>query len=125
MDIITVREYCLSLPMVTEDMPFGEGVLVFRIFNKIFACLSLDGDDYFAIKCDPDYAIELRDRYSEITPAYHWNKKYWNQVSLRSRLNFDLIKSLIRHSYSEVVAKLPKKLKTEYPEITQIKASSG
>ena len=124
MDIITVREYCLSLPLVTEDMPFGEGVLVFRIFNKIFACLSLDGDDYFAIKCDPDYAIELRDRYSEITPAYHWNKKYWNQVSLRSRLNFDLIKSLIRHSYSEVVAKLPKKLKTEYPEITQIKASS-
>ncbi|MDE5869570.1 MAG: MmcQ/YjbR family DNA-binding protein [Muribaculaceae bacterium] len=124
MDIITVREYCLSLPMVTEDMPFGEGVLVFRIFNKIFACLSLDGDDYFAIKCDPDYAIELRDRYSEITPAYHWNKKYWNQVSLRSRLNFDLIKSLIRHSYSEVVAKLPKKLKTEYPEVAQIKASS-
>ena len=120
MDIITVREYCLSLPMVTEDMPFGEGVLVFRIFNKIFACLSLDGDDYFAIKCDPDYAVELRDRYSEITPAYHWNKKYWNQVSLRSRLNFDLIKSLIRHSYSEVVAKLPKKLKTEYPEIMTI-----
>lgn len=120
MDIETFRDYCLSLPLVTEDMAFGEGLLLFRLFNKIFACLSLDGDDYLAMKCDADLAIELRDRYSEILPAYHWNKKYWNQVPLKGTLSSDLIKSLIRHSYSEIVAKLPQKTKREYPEITTI-----
>lgn len=120
MDIEAARQYCLSLPLVTEDMPFGEDVLVFRIFNKIFSCLNLSGKDCITIKCDPDYALELRDQYSEIIPAYHWNKKYWNQMPLNGTLKSDIISSLIRHGYSETVKKLPKKIKIENPVITEI-----
>ncbi len=121
MDIESLREYCLSLPMVTEDMAFGEDILLFRVCDKIFACLGLVPGDYFVVKSDPDYALELRDRYCDITPAWHWNKKYWNQLSLRGNLHEEMIKGLIRHSYSEVVKKLPKRLQKEHPEITAIR----
>lgn len=121
MDIETIREYCLSLPMTTEDMAFGEDCLLFRVCNKIFACISLVREDYFVLKCDPDYAIELRDCYTEIEPAWHWNKKYWNQHKLGGNLREDFLKSLIRHSYAEVVKKLPRRLRTAHPEIAQIR----
>lgn len=120
MDIESARFYCLSLPLVTEDMPFGEGVLIFRIFGKIFAALNLEGEPYLTLKCDPDYAVELREQYADIDPAYHWNKKYWNQHRLRGSLHDDLIQSLIRHAYAQVVAKLTKKIRTAHPEITLI-----
>lgn len=120
MNIETIREYCLSLPCTTEDMAFGEECLLFRVFGKIFACYGFERDNYFTVKCDPDYAIDLRDRYAEIVPAWHWNKKYWNELDLRGHLSDDLITSLIRHSYSEVVKKMTRKLRTEHPEITTI-----
>lgn len=120
MDIESLREYCLSLPLATEDSAFGEGFLLFRVGGKIFGCLSLEGDDYFALKCDPEYAIELRETHEEISGAYHWNKKYWNQVLLSGSLPDALIRSLVRHSYSEVVKKLTKRMRTEHPEITEI-----
>ncbi len=120
MDIESVREFCLSLPMTTEDEAFGDGILLFRLCNKIFACLSLSGDDYLALKCDPEYAIELREHHSDIAPAYHWNKKYWNQLRPSQIHDTEFLKSLIRHSYSEIVKKLPKKIKLEHPEISSI-----
>ena len=121
MNIEQVREFCLSLPLVTEDQAFGEDHLLFRLCNKIFACLSLDGDGNFAMKCNPEYAIELRDRYPGITPAYHWNKKFWNQITLSGSFSDSFIQSLIRHAYSEVVAKLPKKFRTDNPSVTLIR----
>jgi predicted DNA-binding protein (MmcQ/YjbR family) len=121
MDIESVREYCLSLPMTTEDMAFGEDYLLLRVCNKIFACFSLEREENLTLKCDPDYAIDLRDRYSDIEPAWHWNKKYWNQLRIPSRLSDELVKGLIRHSYSEAVKKLTKKVKTERPELLEIK----
>jgi predicted DNA-binding protein (MmcQ/YjbR family) len=120
MNVESVREYCLSLPMTTEDMAFGDDYLLLRVCNKIFACFSLEREENLTLKCDPDYAIELRDRYSDIEPAWHWNKKYWNQLRLQSGLSDDLVKGLIRHSYSEAVKKLTKKVKTEHPEILEI-----
>lgn len=120
MNIEEVRDYCLSLPMVTEDLAFGDEHLLFRIMNKIFACVSFELQDYVTMKCDPELAVEIRDLYTEIKPAWHWNKKYWNQVNIRGNLSQDFIKSLIRHSYSEVVKKLPKKYSLEFPEITSI-----
>ncbi|MDE6085793.1 MAG: MmcQ/YjbR family DNA-binding protein [Muribaculaceae bacterium] len=120
MDIESTREYCLSLPLVTEDMAFGPECLVFRICNKIFACLNLDGRDIIAVKSDPDYALELRDRFPDIEPAWHWNKRYWNQFSLKGGLSTEMIKSLIRHSYSEVVKSLPRKIKIENPVICTV-----
>lgn len=120
MNIEDVREYCLSLPMVTEDTAFGEDLILFRICDKIFACMALDGDDYLALKCDPDYALELRDRYADIEGAFHWNKRYWNQIRLRGSLESSKIEGLIRHSYSKVVKKLTKKIRTEHPELTSV-----
>lgn len=120
MNIESIREYCLSLPHTTEDMAFGDSCLLLRVCNKIFACCSLDGDDILAVKSRPEIVIDLIERYSEIEPAWHWNKKYWIQFRFDCSLSEDFIKSLIRASYKEVVNKLPKRIKNEYPEITTI-----
>lgn len=121
MNVESVREYCLSLPLVTEDTAFGDDNILFRVFDKIFACLSIDGDDYLAVKCDPVYAEELRERYDDIEPAWHWNKKFWNQLHITSgSLSDTMIVSLIRHSYSEVVKKLPRRVRTEHPEVASV-----
>lgn len=120
MDIETIRTYCLSLPMTSEDMAFGEDYLLFRVCDKIFACYGFERDNYFTLKCDPDKALALRDRYPDIEPAWHWNKRYWNQIQLNGSLSDDFILSLIRHSYSEVIKKLPKRIKTEHPELLTI-----
>ena len=117
MNIESIRDYCLSLPMTSEDMAFGDEYLLFRVYDKIFACYGFMREDYFVLKADPDQALDLRDRYPEIEPAWHWNKRYWNQVRLNGNLSDDFIKSLIRNSFAEVVKKLPKRIKVEHPEI--------
>lgn len=119
-NIQSLRDYCLSLPLATEDMAFGDDCLLLRVCNKIFACISLVRNDYFVVKCDPEYAIELRERHSEIEPAWHWNKKYWIQINPCGTLTPAFIASLIRHSYSQVVAKLPQKVKREFPELLTV-----
>lgn len=98
-------------------MPFGDEYLIIRVLGKIFACIGLERPDYFVLKCNADYAIELRDRYDEIVPAWHWNKKYWNEIHFSARLSDEFVKSLIRHSYSEVVSKLPRKQIQQHPAI--------
>jgi len=113
MNIETIREYCLSLPQATEDFPFDESTLAFRIERKIFAVIDLENVEWFALKCDPNYAIELRDKFSEISGAWHMNKKYWNQLNIFGSLSDKLIQNLIRHSYNEVVKKIPKKTRLE------------
>lgn len=113
MNIEEVREYCLSLPQVTEDFPFDETTLVFRIEQKIFAMVDLEDTQWFVLKCEPEYALELRERHPEINGAWHMNKKYWNQLNLFGQLRDELVKYLIRHSYNEVVKKLPRKVKEE------------
>lgn len=111
MNVESVREYCLSMPLATEDFPFDESTLVFRVHGKIFAMIDLERTEWFVLKCNPDYATELREVHPEIEPAWHMNKKHWNQLNLFGLLPDDLIQSLIRHSYEEVVKKLPKKLR--------------
>lgn len=113
MDIETARDYCLSLPQVTEDFPFDETTLVFRIGGKIFAMMDLENTEWFVLKCEPEYAIELRERHLEIAPAWHMNKKHWNQLNLFGSLPDGLVRSLICHSYNEVVKKMPKRVKSE------------
>ena len=120
MNIETVREYCLSLPLVTESFPFDERTLAFRVLDKIFACLDLERTEWVTMKCNADYALDLRDVYPEIEGAWHWNKKYWNQVNLDGMLEDTFIKALIRHSYSEVVKKLKKCDKVLHPEIMEV-----
>ena len=110
MNIENIREYCLSKPCATEDFPFDETTLVFRIENKIFACVDLMNTTWFCVKCDPERAILLREEWQQITPAWHWNKKYWNQLDIE-HLPDNLIKECIDHSYDEVLKKLPKKIR--------------
>lgn len=113
MNIEEVRDYCLSLPQVSEDFPFDETTLAFRIERKIFAMVDLENTEWFVLKCEPEYALELREKYSEISGAWHMNKKYWNQLNLFGSLPDKLIQYLICHSYNEVVKKLPRKVKDE------------
>lgn len=125
MNIESIREYCLSLPLATEAFPFDERTLVFRIFDKIFACVDLERPEWVTMKCNADYAVELREEHSEIEGAWHWNKKYWNQVNLYGSLEDDFIQGLIRHSYSEVVKKLKKQVRMEHPEMMTIEIMTG
>lgn len=117
MDIESVRDYCLSLPLATEDFPFGETTLVFRVCGKIFAMIDLERTEWFVLKCDPDRAIELREQHVEISPAWHMNKKHWNQLNLYGLLPDGLVRSLIRHSYDLVVRKLPKTVREVNPQV--------
>lgn len=118
MDIESIREYCLSLPKVTEDFPFDDTTLVFRIGGKIFAMMDLENASKLTLKSDPNQALILRDKYSEISGAWHMNKKYWNQLNLYGQLSDTLVKQLIRHSYSEVVKKFPKRRQQEFSNLS-------
>lgn len=107
MDLADVCAHCLSLPRVEETTPFGPEVLVYKVAGKMFA---LAIPDEFPVrvnlKCDPDRALELRDRYESITPGFHMNKKHWNTVILDGSLPSKLVRELIEHSYQLVVASL-------------------
>ena len=114
MDIESVRIYCLQKKASSESFPFDETTLFFKVMDKMFACLSLTDSDKLVLKCDADLAITLRDRYPEIIePAWHFNKRYWNQLRL-SQLSDKLIKELIDHSYNEVLKKFTRKMKDLY-----------
>ncbi len=121
MNVESLREYCLSLPLATEDFPFDETTLVFRVVGKIFAMLDLERPDVVSLKCNPDYALQLREEHPEISGACHMNKKYWNQVSLSGHLEDELVQGLVRHSYAEVVKKLTRKERAEHEEITTVR----
>lgn len=108
MDLELFREYCLRKPGATEDMPFGEDVLVFRVGGKMFALAPLDEVPATAnLKCDPDLALELRDRYEQVRPGYHMNKKHWNTVQIDSVIPDAELRKMIDHSYELVVTRLP------------------
>ena len=105
MDLAKFREYCLGKPNTTEGTPFGPDTLVFKIDGKIFAITSLDDVPARAnLKCDPDLALELRDRYEQVRPGYHMNKKHWNTVELETGIPEVELLKMIDHSY-DLVAK--------------------
>ncbi|NDV83048.1 MmcQ/YjbR family DNA-binding protein [Bacteroides sp. 51] len=117
MNIESVREYCLSKKAVTESFPFDDTSLVVKVMDKMFALIDLESANKIALKCDPVYALELRDKYNGIESAYHFNKKYWNQVFFDQDVDDKLIKDLIDHSYEEVLRKFTKKMRAEYDEL--------
>jgi len=108
MDAVEFREYCLTKPNATEGTPFGETVLVFKVAGKMFALMSLDEVPVIAnLKCDPDLALELRDRYEQVRPGYHMNKKHWNTVEIGGGIPKTELRKMIDHSYQLVVKTLP------------------
>jgi predicted DNA-binding protein (MmcQ/YjbR family) len=113
MDILEYREYALSLVGTTECTPFGDDTLVFKVMGKMFTYAGMDDFRWFNVKCDPDRAMELRERYADVVPGFHANKVHWNTVRTDGNLSDDFLKQQIRHSYDLVVAKLPHAIKEE------------
>lgn len=113
MNIEDFRVYCLNKKGVTEDTPFDEVTLVFKVMGKMFALTSLDRAFSINLKCDPDLAIELRERYPSVKPGFHMNKKHWNTIDMDDSLSDKLLKDWIDHSYELVVSKLSNALKAK------------
>jgi predicted DNA-binding protein (MmcQ/YjbR family) len=109
MDIQTFREYCLQKSGVTEHLPFDNRTLVFKVGGKMFALCDLEEFDGANLKCDPEWAVELREQHNGITGGYHMNKKHWNTVSALGDVNDGLFFRLIDHSYDLVKLSLPKR----------------
>jgi predicted DNA-binding protein (MmcQ/YjbR family) len=109
MDLAQFREYCLSKPRATEGTPFGPDVLVFKVRGKMFALAALEEvPTTVNLKCEPDLALELRDRYEQVRPGYHMNKKHWNTVEIDSGIPIRELRKMIDHSYELVTKSLPK-----------------
>jgi len=108
-----LREYCLTKPGVTEGLPFGEDTLVFKVAEKLFVLTSISMGNQFNVKCDPELAIELRERHPEVTPGYHMNKKLWNTVRMDGNLSHRQLLDMIDHSYEQVVKGMPKKMQEQ------------
>ena len=110
-----IRDYCLQLKNTTESFPFDEVSLVFKVENKMYLLISLDAPEpKIAVKCDPEQTEILRDRYAAVMPAYHFNKKHWNDIYLNRDMPTDEVKYWIDHSYKEIIRKLPKKIREHY-----------
>ncbi len=114
MDIEILREYCLSKKAVEEGFPFGEDTLVFKVAGKLFLLTGLNSNPLqFNVKCDPEKALELRERYYAVQPGYHMNKKHWNTVVADGSLSSALIKEMIDDSYNLIVKSLPKNVRDQ------------
>lgn len=113
MNIEELREYCLSKKGATECFPFDEVTLVFKVGGKMFALTNLDGELSVNLKCDPEKAIELREKYPAVKPGYHMNKKLWNTVEMDNTINDNLIKEWINDSYKLIFDSLTKKVKEQ------------
>lgn len=110
MDIESLRLHLLTYKGATESLPFGPETLVFKVMNKMFALMPIDGQRFsINLKCDPDRAIQLRETYEGIIPGYHMSKVHWNTVQLDADVSDTLLLELIDHSYDLIVNSLPKK----------------
>lgn len=111
MNIERLRTYCLELDNVQEELPFGPDTLVFKVSGKIFLLLNLEAHPLqFNVKCDPEYALELRERYpNAVFPGYHMNKRHWNTILASSEFSDQQLLRFVEESYTLVCSKLPKK----------------
>jgi len=113
MHIEALRDFCLQLKEVTEAMPFDKEVLVFKVKGKMFLLTNINDFTSINVKCNPEYAIELREKYTEVTAGYHMNKKHWNTIKINQTISDNQIYQWIKDSYWLVVEKLPKKQQKE------------
>jgi predicted DNA-binding protein (MmcQ/YjbR family) len=112
MNIEELREYCLKKRGVEETFPFDADTLVYKVMGKAFLLTGLSESSFgFNVKCDPEKAVELRERYSCVLPGYHMNKKHWNTITPDGSVADEMVYSWVDDSYTLVVAGLPKRLK--------------
>lgn len=109
-----IREFCLAKKGVEEAFPFDSDTLVFKVGGKIFLLMSISSRPVsFNAKCNPDLAVELREKYHFVRPGYHMNKKHWNTIETSGAVPRRLLQEWISHSYDLVLASLPKKLRQQ------------
>ena len=113
MDIEALRNYCLAKPGTTESFPFDETTLVFKVMGKMFALTDLIENRSVNLKCDPEKALVLREKYAYVYPAWHMNKKYWNSILVEEMSSKKLLEQWIDESYELVVKKLTKREQAE------------
>lgn len=117
MNVEDIRNYCLSLKGAEECFPFDDETLVFKALGEMFAFIPLEESDLcINLKCNPEKAVDLRDKYQAVQPGYHMNKKYWNTVTVTGEITEKLIKDWIKHSYNEVMRGISKKRREYLPE---------
>lgn len=116
MNIESFRTYCLAKSGTNEHFPFDEKTLVFKVMNKMFALTDVDSFESINLKCDPDKAVELRERFDYVLPGYHMSKAHWNAV-LTDLASDNQLKEWIDDSYDLIVASLPKKLQAQLADM--------
>jgi len=124
MDLAQFREYCLGKGDAIEDLPFGPDVLVFKVAGKMFALAVFDEmPTTVNLKCDPDWALDLRDHYEQVRPGYHMNKKHWNTVEIDTGIPDADLRRMIDHSYELVVERLPKAARPNQRRLRESRSS--
>lgn len=118
MDVESLRNYILSLPLVEEKFPFDQDTLCFYIAGKIFALISLKNSEFMNLKCSVERVVELREHYDAIRPGWHMDKKSWNSVYLHGDVDDNLFFDLVRHSYNCVLETLPQKTQAKYEKLS-------
>jgi predicted DNA-binding protein (MmcQ/YjbR family) len=116
MNIEDFRDYCLAKEYVTEGFPFNETTLVFKVCGKMFALCGIDPFEYTNLKCDPERAIELREKYSAVKPGYHMSKVHWNSVYFQQDLPHKEILKLVDNSYDLVLDSVSKKQQQKWKD---------
>lgn len=111
MNIERFRNHCIAKPGVSEEFPFDNQTLVFKVGGKMFALTNIDEFRSINIKCDPVLAVELRERYPAVSPGFHMNKKHWNTVLMDGSISDSVIFEWIDHSYELVYLSLSKKIR--------------
>jgi len=119
LNIEALRDYCLSKPFVTEELPFDENTLVFKVAGKMFVLTDIESFDSINLKCDPELALQLREQYESVKPGYHMNKKHWNTIIFDGSIPNDELLSIIDDSYDLVVKGLKKADKLKLKGIVQ------
>ncbi|MBC7812313.1 MAG: MmcQ/YjbR family DNA-binding protein [Burkholderiales bacterium] len=113
-----LRDYCLDKKATVEEFPFGPEVAVLKVMGKMFALIPVEGKTEISLKCDPEWAVVLRDTYEAVTAGYHLSKRHWNTVLVDGSIPDDEVLEMIDHSYDLVVKGLKK---SEREQLTTMK----
>ena len=121
MNIEALYEFCASLKGTTEEFPFDQETLAFKVGGKIFCLTGLDrwesGNPAINLKCNPEKAVALRQEYEAVAPGYHMSKVHWNTIAFNQDASDKLILEWLQESYNLVFASLPKKIQKEIEEL--------
>ncbi|MDQ4059370.1 MAG: MmcQ/YjbR family DNA-binding protein [Actinomycetota bacterium] len=112
MELAELRAHCLAKAGVEESYPFGPGTLVMKVAGKVFVIIGEDDEPLtVSLKCEPEIAIVLRERYPAVTPGYHLNKRHWNTVALDGSVPEHEVVDWIDDSFDLVVEGLPRRVR--------------